>query len=52
MTNGTWSYKLRRNIGFGLVSVQRQIGDRVQVLNGGSIIDATLVALPFREDDR
>ncbi|NNE97227.1 MAG: glycine cleavage system protein T [Acidimicrobiales bacterium] len=52
MTNGVWSFKLRRNIGFGLVSVECQTGDDVQVRKGDELIDARLTAIPFREEDR
>ncbi len=52
MTNGAWSYKLRRNIGFGLVSIEADVGDRVQVVKGGDVLDATLTSIPFREEDR
>ncbi len=52
LTNNTWSYKLRRNIGFGLVSSECQIGDEVSVAREGVSIAAKLVQLPFREEDR
>ena len=52
LTNNTWSYKLRRNIGFGLVSSDCQIGDQVAVLRDGESIPAKLVQIPFREQDR
>jgi glycine cleavage system aminomethyltransferase T len=47
MTNGTWSYKLERNIGFGLLSVDCAIGDRVHVDVGGTGVDGTLTGIPF-----
>jgi len=52
MTSGTWSYKLRRNIGFGLVSIDCQLGDRVHVSKENELIEAKLTVIPFREDDR
>lgn len=47
MTNGTWSYKLERNIGFGLIAVGCSVGDHVQVRKSGGQVDATLTAIPF-----
>ena len=52
MTNGTWSYKLERNIGFALLSVDHQPGDKVQVDKGGDLIDAHLTDLPFTREAR
>ena len=52
MTNGVWSYKLRRNIGYGLVSVDCQVGDEVQVERAGELVTGKLTDIPFREDDR
>ena len=47
MTNGTWSFKLERNIGFGLVSVNCNVGDHVQVQKSGNAIEGRLTAIPF-----
>lgn len=47
MTNGTWSYRLERNIGFGLLGVGCAAGDRVTVERAGSPVDGTVVDLPF-----
>jgi glycine cleavage system aminomethyltransferase T len=47
MTNCVWSYRLKRNIGFGLVSARCAVGDAAQVLKDGQRTDARLVALPF-----
>lgn len=47
MTNGVWSYKLERNIGFALVSVECSIGDAVQVHKDDEIIDGVLTDIPF-----
>lgn len=52
MTNGTWSYKLERNIGFGLVSIDCQIGDSVVVRRGSDAVPAKLTDIPFRREDR
>ena len=47
MTNGTWSYKLERNIGFGLLSVACTVGDRVHVEVGGAEVGGTVADIPF-----
>jgi aminomethyltransferase len=47
MTNIIWSYRLKKNIGFALVSVMAKAGDRVEVLKGGERIGGTLTDLPF-----
>lgn len=47
MTNGTWSFKLERNIGFGLVSVNCNVGDHVQVHKAGNVVQGRLSAIPF-----
>ncbi len=52
LTNGTWSYKLQRNIGFGLVSTDCQVGDTVQVAKGHQLIEAKLTDIPFQVEDR
>lgn len=52
MTNGTWSYKLERNIGYGLVSIDCNVGDRVQVRKEDGDVGAKLTAIPFRTEDR
>ena len=46
-TNCVWSYRLKRNIGFGLVSASCPPGDRVAVHKDGQVFGATLTALPF-----
>lgn len=51
MTNGTWSYKLERNIGFGLVSVECRIGDPVEVRRGNETVRGRLSDIPFRRED-
>lgn len=52
MTNGTWSYKLERMIGFGLVSIDCQIGDEVEVRQGDQLVSAKLTDIPFRVEYR
>lgn len=47
LTNCVWSWRLKRNIGFGLVAASCAIGDQVQVHKDGQRIDARLVPLPF-----
>jgi len=52
MTNGTWSYKLERNIGFGLVSTDCPIGATIEVHKDNTVLTATTVEIPFRREDR
>jgi aminomethyltransferase len=47
MTNCVWSYRLKRNIGFGLVDSACRPGDPVEVLKDGRPTPATLTELPF-----
>ena len=47
MTNIVWSYRLKQNIGFALVSVEARPGDEVSVMKDGKQIRATLCELPF-----
>ncbi|MEM9349217.1 MAG: glycine cleavage T C-terminal barrel domain-containing protein [Pseudomonadota bacterium] len=47
MTHKAWSYRLERMIGYALVSVDVGVGDAVQVLRGGTRVEAQLVNLPF-----
>jgi aminomethyltransferase len=47
MTNCVWSYRLKRNIGFALISTRCNVGDQVEVLKEGRPIGAVLQALPF-----
>lgn len=47
MTNGIWSYRLQRNIGFGLVARDCTAGMRVEVLKDDGRVGATLTELPF-----
>ena len=47
MTNIIWSYRLKKNIGFALVSVAAKAGDRIRVMRNGRAENATLAELPF-----
>lgn len=47
MTNIAWSHRLKKNIGFALVSVDAQPGDKVTVMKNGVEIAAKLCNLPF-----
>ena len=47
MTNGVWSWQLRRNIGFALISRELSPGDAVEVLKDGRRLRASLTELPF-----
>ena len=47
LTNCAWSYRLRRNIGFALISRECQAGQRVTVVKDGQPLAGTLQELPF-----
>ncbi len=47
MTNNVWSRRLKRNIGFALVSREFNVGDRVDMCNEGRIYAGELCDLPF-----
>lgn len=47
MTNGVWSYRLKRNIGYGLVSQELKPGDAVSVQKNGQSVSGFLCDLPF-----
>lgn len=47
MTNIIWSYRMKKNIGFALVSVAAKAGDKVAVMRNGQPQSATLAELPF-----
>lgn len=47
MTNGVWSRRLKRMIGFALVKSECKNGDRVSVRKKGEIINGELTELPF-----
>ena len=46
-TNGVWSLRLKKNIGFALVSTACNPGDRVEVLVDGHKLGGELTELPF-----
>ncbi len=47
MTNGVWSYRLQKNIGFALVARDAAAGDAVHVRKDGAMLAGRLVELPF-----
>jgi len=47
MTNCVWSWGLKRNIGFVLISSICEPGEAVEVLKEGAIVRGTLRDLPF-----
>lgn len=47
LTNCVWSYRLRKNLGFALISRACAAGDRVEVEQRGRLIAGTLEELPF-----
>jgi len=47
MTNCVWSYRLKRNIGFALVSASCASGDRVAIEMAGQTVPGILTELPF-----
>jgi aminomethyltransferase len=47
MTNGVWSYRLKRNIGYALVSQNMKTGDKVAVRRDGTVVSGVLCDLPF-----
>lgn len=47
MTNGIWSYRLKRNIGFALISREISPFDTVEVCKDGKRIAAQVTELPF-----
>jgi glycine cleavage system aminomethyltransferase T len=47
MTNIIWSYRLKKNIGFGLVESAAKAGDRIEVMRNERAEPATLTELPF-----
>ncbi|MEM7271824.1 MAG: glycine cleavage T C-terminal barrel domain-containing protein [Actinomycetota bacterium] len=47
MTHRAWSYRMERMIGYGLVSMDAAIGDRVAVIHDGDAVAADLVSIPF-----
>ena len=47
MTNCVWSPRLSANIGYGLLSVNINPGDLVEIERDGTIVKARVVDLPF-----
>ena len=47
LTTATWSYRLKKNIGFALIARSCKIGDRVEIQRDGGVIAGTLTDLPF-----
>ncbi|MEM6371381.1 MAG: glycine cleavage T C-terminal barrel domain-containing protein [Pseudomonadota bacterium] len=47
VTHTAWSYRLKRSIGYALVSAEVRAGQSVQVLKDGEIVGAELSELPF-----
>ncbi len=48
LTCSAWSYRMKANIGFGLVSVAARPGDSVSVMRAGEPVAGRLVDLPFQ----
>ncbi|WP_420334465.1 glycine cleavage T C-terminal barrel domain-containing protein [Roseibium sp.] len=48
MTHKAWSYRLKRMIGYALVSVEVRAGETVEVVRDSGRVEGTLVTLPFR----
>lgn len=48
MTNEAWSYRLKRRLGYALVSVEAQPGDTVFVMKDGARITCQLTEMPFK----
>lgn len=47
VTNTNWSPRLKKNIGYALIDISCQPGDRVQVVRSDRTVNAKLVELPF-----
>jgi glycine cleavage system aminomethyltransferase T len=47
LTNCMWSYRLRKNIGYALISTACNPGDSVEVMRDGRPIAGVLTGLPF-----
>ncbi len=47
LTNCVWSYRLKKNIGFALISTHCVAGSRVDVVKEGQRLTGTLQELPF-----
>ncbi len=47
LTNCVWSYRLKKNIGFALISSSCKPGDAVEVIKEGRTLTGALTPLPF-----
>ena len=47
MTNIIWSHRMKKNIGFALVSASAKAGDQVTIMRDGKAEPATLAEMPF-----
>ena len=47
LTNCVWSYRLKKNIGFALISSNCRPGEAVQVIKEGRTLTGALTPLPF-----
>ena len=47
LTNCAWSYRLKKNIGFALISIDCKPGMTVEVMKEGRALRGTLTELPF-----
>jgi aminomethyltransferase len=47
LTNCVWSYRLKKNIGFALLSTECSAGDTVEVVKEGRALAGKLTQLPF-----
>ena len=47
LTNSVWSYRLRKNIGFALITNDCHPGDNVEVILSDAAVAARLIELPF-----
>jgi glycine cleavage system aminomethyltransferase T len=47
MTNCVWSWRLKKNIGFALISTECAAGDTVEVDKEGRTLAGMLTELPF-----
>lgn len=47
MTTCAWSYRMKKNIGFALISTRCKAGDAIEVLRQAEVIPGTLTELPF-----
>ena len=47
MTTCAWSYRMKKNIGFALISTRCKAGDAIEVVRQDKVIAGTLTELPF-----